>query len=79
VPEPKKRLWCEQNFLDSRFLKRAGKNRRALARLLTRLQIELLSVDTFDNREMLILKALLCGLFMQIAMMTGQSDKLGFL
>jgi HrpA-like RNA helicase len=57
VPAPKKRIWCEQNFLDFRFLKRARKNRRALAKLLTRLHTELLSVDNVDNREMSILKS----------------------
>ena len=63
-----KEEWCRRNYINYRFIDRMDKNFHQLTALVERLGIKRCSLppDT-PNRESIILRALLRGLFMQIA------------
>ena len=64
----KSREWCEQNFLNFRVLDGALKSQGQLISLLQKLNIPIPSVSRINpQRNMIILQALLQGMFMNIA------------
>lgn len=68
------RKWCDENYVNYRVLSRAERSRGQLISLLQKFDIEIVSIPRSNvNRERLILRALLEGLFMQIAMLNTSS------
>lgn len=68
------RKWCDDNYVNYRVLSRAERSRGQLISLLQKYDIEIVSIPRENvNRERLILRALLEGLFMQIAMLNPSS------
>jgi pre-mRNA-splicing factor ATP-dependent RNA helicase DHX15/PRP43 len=67
--DKEKDRWCERNFVNGRMIKRVHRSRSQLVSLLNRLDVKLVALDSRSpHREAVILKALLSGLFMQVAM-----------
>lgn len=68
------KAWCEENCVNYKFLARAERSRGQLVSLLRRLNVEIVSVPRSNpDREKLILRGLLEGLFMQTAMLNQTS------
>lgn len=72
--------WCRRNYINFRFIERMDKNYHQLTSLVERLGIRRCSLPKDSpNRESTILRALLCGLFMQIARRKENTSFFGFL
>jgi pre-mRNA-splicing factor ATP-dependent RNA helicase DHX15/PRP43 len=82
VCEPKKarKDWCRKNYVEYGLLDAADRNRQALRRLIESMGIKIVKLECPRmEREEVMLRALLGGLFTQIAMLNPNTNKFTFL
>lgn len=66
--------WCQNNYIDHRFISRADRSRGQLISLMKHQNIPIVSIGReHRDRERVILRALLEGMFMQVAMLNMSS------
>lgn len=76
-----RRIWCETNFINFRFMERANRSRQQLVSMLKHMNIKLMHIpeEKSGERDNLVIRALLEGMFMQIAMLNVRSSTYQFL
>lgn len=76
VANGRDREWCDKNFVNYKIISRAEKTRGQLISLLRKFKIDIVSISRQNlDREKLIIRGLLEGLFMQTAMLNFSAGK----
>ena len=80
VANGRDKKWCEDNFVNYKVISRADKTRGQLISILRKYNIDIVSIPrSSTERERLILRGLLEGLFLQISMLNMSSGTYLFL